>query len=93
LSTYTPLTSILESSKPLLILHPSYRNRYRLLPELLAQRAAPIYLLVQEQGTTWQQLWQLLRQALSEQAGVVLPELPADISAEAAAKHLCTSVG
>jgi DNA-binding SARP family transcriptional activator len=90
LSTYTPLTSILESSKPLLILHPSYRNRYRLLPELLAQRAAPIYLLVQEQGTTWQQLWQLLAQALSEQAGVVLPELPADISAEAAAKHLCS---
>jgi len=81
--------SILESPKPLLILHPSYRNRYRLLPELLAQRATPIYLLVQEQSTTWQRLWQLLAQALSEQADIALPELPTDISPEAAAKHLC----
>ncbi len=87
-----PLTSILESPKPLLILHPSYRNRYRLLPELLAQRAAPIYLLVQEQATTWQRLWQLLAQALSEQAACALPELPPGVSAEAAAKHLCTLI-
>jgi DNA-binding SARP family transcriptional activator len=60
------------------------------LPELLAQRTAPIYLLVQRQDTTWQQLWQLLAQALHEQANFELPELPEDTSAEAAAKHFCS---
>jgi len=80
----------MELSSPILALHPKYRNRYKLLPSLLTQRASmPIYILVQTPNTLWEAFWRLLQSAMCEQAACSLPALPENATPEAAAAQLC----
>jgi DNA-binding SARP family transcriptional activator len=80
----------MELSSPILALHPKYRNRYKLLPSLLTQRASmPIYILVQTPNTLWEAFWGLLQSAMCEQAACSLPALPENATPEAAAAQLC----
>lgn len=87
-------TQVLRSSKPLVVIHPSYRNRYALLPNLIIQNTfVPIYATVQTPNATWQVLWQLLAQATSEQIGLGLRTLPDGAPPEVAAQQLCEALG
>lgn len=81
---------ICKVSEPLIILHPNYRNKYKVLSSLLANRTfLPVYLAIQTRATSWEQLAQCLAQALREQTTFHLPQLPENSSPEAAAKHFC----
>lgn len=83
----------LQIARTLIVLHPNYRSRYKILPSLLANQAfLPVYLIIPERATTWEQLWRLLGQALREQTTLNLCEMPENSSPEAAARHLCRAL-
>lgn len=71
------------------ILHPNFVRQHLLLPAILGQRdRTPIFLSLQQPGTTLESLWNLLSEALGEQTKVSLPAYDSSSSPAKAAQAL-----